>query len=239
MVIAVDGLGTQGNSGSTATTTVSFITPSVVSITDVWMLSVACRGGSSMTVSGVPAGFHLVSRVDAGSVSSNVVLITYWYVPTGVETAGTSFGTITLSASSKYATSVIALSGTNIAAPAVMSTVTGVATTGPTGVLPALSSGQAAYAVGGEQGSTAGVIIGDGSPVTVSYEIGSVTSGGSAATNVSVVAAVMLAADDAGSYPWSIVSGSGTTNAVLAFVMSPAASVVYADRVRHNTLLRR
>src|SRR5207248_2367402 len=146
---------TEFHDANASSTTVPFLPPTTIAAGDVWICCAVFRLGSAGTISGVPAGFHLISRVDQGSASTACTIVAYWYVATGSETSGTSFGSITLSAASKHVTTALPVRGGSSSTPVTGTVVTGTGTTQATSTaLAALTTGQASVGWGGNQGAS-------------------------------------------------------------------------------------
>lgn len=206
---------------STASTTVTFNAPASPAAGEIWICTACFRGGSSATITGVPATFHLIDRIDSGSGSTNVTLVAYWYLATGAEGAG--FATLTIS-SSKYVAQVSAFSGCNTTTPVVSGSVqsAGNLTTTASVTASAFATGQLAYGSAAQQGGTSesltdtnGVVLNDTRQTT---------TGGSGATNVGMQGGYTTNLTGGGE-TWTASSTSGSSIAIHTFTLDvPAAA---------------
>lgn len=176
------------------------------------------RMGSGGTISGVPSGFTQIARVDQGSGSTNCTIVAYSYTALGTESG--NFATITLSAASKHATLTVAFSGVNTTTPISGTVQTGSGTTSATsGTEQAIPTGDAVIAFIGEQGNAGLPGISTGG---MSSAGSGNTTGGSAATNVGIVAAYELGPVASQTYAGS--GGGSSTCCIMAFDLAAAAS---------------
>lgn len=225
---SASGQGSSNNNASTASATITWLCPATqgeIVAGDVWILSAGFRAGSGVTISGVPGSFTLIGRVDQGSGATVSTSVAYWYVALGSETAGATLGTITLSASSKYATVTFAFSGVNTTTPISGSVVTGSGTTAATtGTLAACPADGAVVGVESFQGasSTLGRMSGATSGVLTE---GNATgaSGGSAATNVASEQDYIIGSAVSQTYSTQTNAGASTTTG-MAFILAAAAA---------------
>jgi hypothetical protein len=207
---------------SISATTVPFSVPGTVIAGDIWICSAGFRAGSTVTISGVPASFHLILRVDAGSGTTVATSVSYWYLVVGGET-GTSWQTITLSAASKHATIVDGFSGCNTTTPIVVgSVVSGVGTTSATTASgPGAAVGQGVYGVDVWQGgANSGGSIGYGGGTLLQTENVAGTTGGSASSNVGIEGVFGQGAISSGT---ASRADSLTTQALLCFTLDVSA----------------
>ncbi len=210
---------------STSATTIPFSTPTSPTAGEIWICSAAFRAGSTVTISGVPAAFTLIKRVDSGSGATNVTIVSYWYLALGTESG--TFDTITLSSASKHETVVSAYSGCNTTAPILGTVVTGTGTTSAnTANLAASTASQAVIVVGGGQG-VAGATevftsIAGNNPISDASLAG--TTGGSSATNVCVDNGHLTGAAQS-SVGYLATSSTSSTAAAMAFILDNAPSI--------------
>lgn len=222
-VVAYTSQGNTNNNASVASTTLNFVAPASFSAGEVWICSASFRGGSTTTISGVPGSFTLIKRTDSGSATTNVTIVSYWYVALGSETPSATFASITIGASSKYATVTDPFTGCNTSNPITGSTVsgTGATTASTSSALAALGTGQMAYCFGALQGaSNSSPVVRDAASAGSGGVAFASTTGGSAATNVGENSARLAAATNATSQVWNLTVGS-TTSALHAFILAP------------------
>lgn len=218
--------GTSNNNASTASTTIRFLTPATPTAGDIWICTANFRGGSTVTISGVPAGFHLIQRVDSGSATTANTLVSYWYQALGSESG--TFATITISASSKYTTITDAFSGVNQTVPVPAASISSTSSSGINIVSnwPNFTPGQLGYAVGGMQGGT-GASLSDGAGLNTTE--GPNTTGGSGATNVLQQGGWdTTAADSGATLDWNITGGATDTFLTFTIDQVPAGGGIQA-----------
>lgn len=140
------------NTGSSTAPT--WLIPATVTAGHTWLVAAYFRGGgASVTISGVPASFTLVTRNDYPSSST---LVLYRYTATGSETPNGTLGTITISATSRWYTTTLAFSGVDPTTP-LGTLVSGQSSTGTTttsSAAAAIATGDAVYAVTGYHSNT-------------------------------------------------------------------------------------
>lgn len=235
--MAVAQRGTPGSViNSSASGTISFTVPSVVTAGDIWICSATFRGntGLSLQINSLNL-IASISQATSGSVSTTWV---FWYRSNGTESGTFISGSISGAVTSKSVTTTVAFSGVDPWVPIVAGSLQNTSGTGGISILAdAFTSGNADYGVYGIQGSaTAPTLTLNGANTIASSSVAS--SGGSSATNVGISSAFSTNTADGG-HAYSAAAAS--TDTFLGFTLAaagaaqsatfvaPAASVLFAS----------